>query len=81
MSRLYKMERRNIMSTTEQPLANNETFFGVSELADYLGVSRALIYRLCQDGKLPHYKIAGTIRVQSQDFLSFLETSRQGGNQ
>ena len=54
-------------------------FLGVQELASILGLSRHVIYKLCQAGELPSYRVGGNIRVKSQDFDNYMERCRQGG--
>jgi excisionase family DNA binding protein len=51
----------------------------VAETAERLRCSRALVYQLCESGKLPHHRLGlgrGTIRVSQTDIELFLEQSR-----
>jgi len=43
----------------------------VKETAYMLGVSPKTVYGWCSDGKLPHFKVFGTIRIKREvvDFL------------
>ncbi len=50
----------------------------IEEVAERLGVSRALVYRLIQGGVLPRIKIAGATRVAPEDLERFIESSRGG---
>ena len=47
----------------------------VPEVAQYLGVSRPLVYRLIGDGKLRSVKIRGSRRVPRFDVLQLIEKS------
>jgi excisionase family DNA binding protein len=38
----------------------------VPEVAEYLGVSAATVYRLCASGALPHIRVVESIRVRRQ---------------
>lgn len=55
------------------------TLLTVQEVADRLKCSRALVYALCDKGKLPHHRLGlgrGTIRVSERDLATFLNASR-----
>lgn len=46
----------------------------VAEAADRLGVSPRTVYRLCDEGKLPHQHLGsgrGTIRIRPEDLAAF----------
>jgi excisionase family DNA binding protein len=48
----------------------------VAEVADRLGVSPRTLYRLCDEGKLPHQHIGsgrGTIRIRPEDLAAFAQ--------
>jgi excisionase family DNA binding protein len=51
----------------------------VSEAAKQLRCSEMTIYRLCRDGKLPHYRLGvgrGVIRIRSADLAACQQTCR-----
>ncbi len=63
------------MRLNEQP----PKLLTVAETADRLRCSRALVYQLCERGRLPHHRLGvgrGTIRVSESDIESYLEQSR-----
>jgi len=44
----------------------------VREVAAFLRVSTRTVYALCDEGKLPHIRIANAIRVQPAAVVAFL---------
>ena len=51
--------------------------FSVREAAAFLKVSTALVYRLCDSGKLGHYRIESVIRIPQDALEQFLNSSRR----
>jgi excisionase family DNA binding protein len=47
------------------------------ELALRLGVSRAKVYRLMQDGTLPTIRIGGSVRVPARDLEDWLNSQKR----
>ena len=45
-------------------------------IAEVTGRSVKLIYRLAQQGRIPHYRISGTIRFDPQQIAEWLEFHR-----
>jgi excisionase family DNA binding protein len=45
----------------------------VREVAAHLGISRATVYRLCDDGRLPHARIGQVIRIRVCDLDTFVQ--------
>ena len=41
-----------------------------------LGVSTALVYRLCDFGELTHVRVSNAIRVQVGDLVAYLRSNR-----
>ena len=63
--------------TNERP--ENTMLLTVQEVADCLRCSRALVYALCEKGRLTHHRVGlgrGTIRIAAADLETFLETVR-----
>lgn len=60
---------------------NKTGFLGVQEIASVLGLSRHVIYRLCQEGELPSYRVGGNIRVKAEDFDNYMQKCRRGGTE
>lgn len=63
----------------EMRCENTTDFLGVQEIAGALGLSRHVIYKLCQAGELAHYRVGGNIRVRVEDFENYLLKCRRGG--
>ena len=58
---------------------NDNPLLTVTETAERLRCSRALVYQLCESGRLPHHRLGvgrGTIRVSELDIESYLEKTR-----
>ena len=53
-----------------------EPLLSVREVAKRLGVSTATVYRLCEQGELPHVRVSHTIRLRSIDVAEFVEAHR-----
>ncbi|WP_414654221.1 helix-turn-helix domain-containing protein [Hyalangium sp.] len=45
----------------------------VEEVARYLGVSRATVYKLCSEGRLPHLRVSNAIRFRPSDIGALLQ--------
>ncbi|WP_422724033.1 helix-turn-helix domain-containing protein [Hyalangium rubrum] len=45
----------------------------VEEIARCLGVSRATIYKLCSEGRLPHLRVSNAIRFRPSDLGALLQ--------
>ncbi len=48
----------------------------VGEVAEQLRVCAATVYRLCDQGQLPHVRVLHAIRVDPIDLLAFLKGRR-----
>jgi len=44
----------------------------VAEVAKQLGVSNATVYRLCENGQLPHVRVVNSIRVRPRDLAEYI---------
>ena len=51
----------------------------VRQVAKLLGVCPATVYRLCDRGELPHYRVLNAIRIDPGIVKRFLAASRRGG--
>jgi excisionase family DNA binding protein len=54
-----------------------QPLLSVRQVATVLGVCTATIYRLCERGELPHYRVLNAIRVDPGDVKGFLSKSRR----
>jgi len=45
----------------------------VKEVAEHLGVSRGLVYKLVSDGELDSYRVGATIRITPEQVREYLE--------
>ena len=50
-----------------------EKIYTVPELAEYLSISRAKLYRMIQNNEIPHIRIGRNVRVRESDLMSWLE--------
>jgi excisionase family DNA binding protein len=53
-----------------------EQLLTVREVAEYLRVSPATIYKLCYPGELVHVRISNAIRVAPPDLAHFMAVNR-----
>jgi len=49
-----------------------EPLLSIKEVATQLGVCRAVAYRLCERGELPHVRISNAIRVAAAALAAYL---------
>ena len=47
----------------------NQQLLTVAEVARYLRVSRATVWRWCQEGSLPAFRVGRVWRIRKQDLL------------
>jgi excisionase family DNA binding protein len=50
------------------------------DITELTGYSRAFVYQLISDGKLPHIRVGRSVRVMHTDLMAFLDQHREGGN-
>lgn len=50
----------------------------VVEAAEYLGISRNGLYIQVRAGKVPHYRVGGSIRFDLDDLKAWLKSNRRG---
>jgi excisionase family DNA binding protein len=51
-------------------------FYTPDELAEYLAISKATVYRLVGKRQLPFHKIGGVLRFRREDIERYLDTGR-----
>ncbi len=49
----------------------------VHDVAGFLSTDEKIIYRLTQQGKLPDFKVAGTLRFQLQDIQGWVDRQKE----
>jgi excisionase family DNA binding protein len=52
-------------------------FFNVDELSEYLGIKKSTLYRMIENGDLPHYRIGRLIRFRCNEVDSWIEGHRR----
>ena len=55
---------------------NKKAFFTPEELAVFLAISKATVYRLVGKRQLPFHKIGGVLRFKRDDIEKYLESGR-----
>ena len=53
-----------------------KAYFTPDELAEYLAISKATVYRLVNKRQLPFRKIGGVLRFRIDEIEKYLETER-----
>ena len=56
----------------------SEKYYSLEEVAELLGVTYQLIYKLVRNGELPSFRIGKVYRVTDEDLHAYLENSRVG---
>lgn len=54
----------------------NDTYLSIAEAADKLQVSERTIRNWIEAGKLPAYRFGLAYRIKTEDFESFIESSK-----
>lgn len=52
----------------------------VDQLAEALGVSRRTVYRLLEEGDVPHYRVGKHLRFDLDEVKKALRANKSGGN-
>jgi len=55
------------------------SLLSVRQVAKFLGVCSATVYRLCEQRKLPHFRVLNAIRIDPRDLKKFLARGRGWG--
>jgi excisionase family DNA binding protein len=53
-----------------------QPLLSVRQVAAALGVCAATVYRMCEQGELPHFRVRNVIRVAPMDVKAILQRSR-----
>jgi len=61
-------------------MAPDTKYMTIEEVAELLGVTYQLIYRLVRSGELPAVRIGRVYRITGTDLDAFLEKTRTGGS-
>ena len=59
--------------------ARMQPLLSVRQAAKLLGVCSATVYRLCEQGRLPHFRVLNAIRIDPRDLKKFLAAARPRG--
>ena len=59
-------------------MAKDNGYMSLEEVAEMLGVTYQLIYRLVRSGELPAVRLGKLYRVSTDDLNSYLERSKSG---
>jgi len=59
--------------------ALSDRLLTADEVAEYLGISRTLAYKLIAQGHIRHIKIARCIRIAAAEVALFIEAHTAGG--
>ncbi len=70
---------RLLRGLIEEAKAGRERLKSVPEIAEYLQVSRGTIYRLVNEGRIPHYKIGSAVRFDVNKVKKWLEKAEVRG--
>jgi len=53
-----------------------ENVYTVTEVAEYLKLSRSRVYRMVNSGEIPHMKIGESVRILESDLATWMEENR-----
>ena len=67
-------------ATDDEALRSVGKLLTVRQVAKLLEVCPATVYRLCERGELPHYRIRNAIRVDLTEVKALLQRSRGGSH-
>ena len=72
-------EQRDVVTDTNKHTAVTEiirskgSFWSADELSEVLCISRKHIYKLAKAGRIPHYRISGSVRFDPEAIAQWLE--------
>jgi excisionase family DNA binding protein len=61
---------------SRQPTSKHRHLLTVDQVAGFLAVSTKSVRRMIKDGRLPHHRISGSVRVSAADLDAFIAMSR-----
>ncbi len=64
---------------TKETTALGDRLVSVGELASFLNVSTAVIYRLIGEGTLPYVRVGRQVRFSPTAIRQYLDAQRSGG--
>ena len=64
------------METNLTPETNPNQLLSAYQVAERLGISRAMAYSLMQSGEIPTVRFRGSVRVQETDLENFIQTHK-----
>lgn len=67
-----------IMTTGFNAEQSKKAMFNPDELGQFLGISKATVYRLISNRRIPFYKVGGGLRFRREDIEEYLQTVRIG---
>jgi excisionase family DNA binding protein len=67
------------MTQEVQMKRNDRLFLRAIEVAEELGISRALAYRWMSEGTLPTVRVGGTVRVPLDALLEWVKANTRAG--
>jgi excisionase family DNA binding protein len=65
------------MATDSEAGRSVRSLLTVRQVAKLLGVCRATVYGLCEQRKLPHFRVLNAIRIDPRDLKKFLARTRR----
>jgi len=67
------------MSTKSEEASWHNGLMTVTEVADYFRVSRVTVWRWCQEGVIPAFRIGRTWRIRYGDLVNLEECLKNNG--
>ena len=65
------------VATTGEDGRSDRSLLSVRQVAKLLGVCPATVYALCEQGKLPHFRVLNAIRIDPRTVKRFLGRVRR----
>jgi excisionase family DNA binding protein len=58
------------------PMVENEGFWSIGQVCQYLSIKRSMAYSLVESGSIPFYRIGRLLRFKPDDVKGWMETRR-----